>query len=206
MKVLLINGSPHTRGCTYTALSAVADTLEKNEIETEMFHIGNGPVHGCIGCGKCGKTHTCVFDDDGVNRAIEKAADADGFVFGCPVHYASPNGAMISFMDRFWMASSAMSYKPAACVVSARRAGTTASLDALLKYPSFKHMPIVTAQYWNMVHGNTPQEVRQDEEGMQIMRTIGNNMAWLLNCIQAGKKVGIQPPEAEEKIKTSYIR
>lgn len=210
MKVLLINGSPNKNGCTYTALSEVAKQLELNGIETEIFHIGVKPVRGCIGCGACSKNnHRCIFNDDTLNAGLEKAANADGFVFGSPVYYASPNGSMISFLDRFFYAGNGagiFAHKPGAAIVSARRAGTTASLDVLNKYFTFANMPIVSSNYWNMVHGNTPTEVEQDKEGLQIMRRIGDNMVWLLKCIEAGKQAGIQTPEAEAKIKTNFIR
>ena len=159
MKVLLINGSPNKNGCTYTALSEVAKQLELNGIETEIFHIGVKPVRGCIGCGACSKNnHRCIFNDDTLNAGLEKAANADGFVFGSPVYYASPNGSMISFLDRFFYAGNGagiFAHKPGAAIVSARRAGTTASLDVLNKYFTFANMPIVSSNYWNMVHGNT---------------------------------------------------
>ena len=210
MKVLLINGSPNKNGCTYTALSEVAKQLELNGIETEIFHIGVKPVRGCIGCGACSKNnHRCIFNDDTLNAGLEKAANADGFVFGSPVYYASPNGSMISFLDRFFYAGNGagiFAHKPGAAIVSARRAGTTASLDVLNKYFTFANMPIVSSNYCNMVHGNTPTEVEQDKEALQIMRRIADNMAWLLKCIEAGKQAGIQTPEAEAKIKTNFIR
>lgn len=207
MKVLLINGSPNEKGCTYTALTEVANTLEAERIETEIFHIGKQPVRGCLGCGGCARNnHRCVFDDDAVNRAIDKAEKADAYVIGSPVYFASANGALIALLDRMFYAGKCFAYKPAAAVVSARRAGTTASIDEINKYFSIRNMPIVSSKYWTMVHGNTPDEVRQDLEGMQIMRTLGRNMAWMLKCIQAGKDAGIMPPEAEEPIKTNFIR
>lgn len=207
MKVLLINGSPKEKGCTYTALSEVADQLEKEGIETEIFHIGAKPVRGCIGCGKCSANNgRCIFSDDTLNAALDKMEKADGLIVGSPVYYASPNGSVISFLDRFFFAGKDFAFKPAAAVASARRAGTTASLDVLNKYFAFAKMPIVSSQYWNMVHGSTPDDVRKDEEGLQIMRTLGKNMAWMLKCIQAGREAGVCPPEAEPKIKTSFIR
>lgn len=204
MKVLLINGSPHERGCTYTALSEVAGALEKNGIETMIFHIGS-TVEGCIGCGACASnSHRCVFDGK-VNVALDMLAEADGLIVGSPVYFSSPNGSLLSFLDRMFFADDSMAYKPAAAVVSARRAGTSASLDALNKYFTIRNMPVVSSQYWNMVHGNTPEEVKQDKEGLQIMRTLGNNMAWLLKSIEAGKKAGITLPEREEGVKTNFI-
>lgn len=208
MKVVLFNGSPKSEGCTFTALSEVAKILNENGIETEIFQLGNKPIRGCIGCGACSKLDgQCVFDDDVVNEALKAAATADGFVFGSPVYYASANGAMISLMDRMFYAGGRYFIgKPGACVVSARRAGTTASLDVLHKYLQFAGMPIATSSYWNMVHGNTPDEVRKDLEGMQIMRNLGRNLAWLLQCIEAGKAAGIKAPERENKERTNFIR
>lgn len=207
MKVLLLNGSPHAKGCTFTALSEVANELETQGIQTEILQIGTQPVRGCIGCRRCRTTGHCIFDDDIVNLVIDKAAEADGFIVGSPVYYASANGALIALLDRiFYAGSKNFVYKPAAAVVSARRAGTTASFDELNKYFTISQMPVVSSQYWNMVHGNTPDEVRQDLEGMQIMRTLGRNMAWLLRCIEAGKKANVSLPEAEPRVATNFIR
>lgn len=208
MKVLLLNGSPKKEGCTYTALKEVADELERNGVEAEIFHIGTKPVKGCMGCGMCGKNgdHKCIYTDDTLNEAIEKAKDADGYIFGSPVHYAAASGALTSFLDRFFYAGYSKAYKPGAAVVSCRRGGATAALDQLNKYFTFAQMPMVSSNYWNMVHGNTPEEVRQDEEGMQTMRILGRNMAWMLKCIEAGKKAGVETPQAEPKIKTNFIR
>lgn len=208
MKVLLINGSPRLKGCTYTALCEIAKELEKENIETEIFHIGNKPIRGCMACGGCYKndSNKCVFNDDVVNIALEKAKEADGFIFGSPVHYAGASGEITSFLDRFFYAGSGFEYKPGAAIVSCRRGGSTAALDQLNKYFTISQMPIVSSQYWNMVHGNTPEEVKQDLEGMQVMRTLGKNMAWLLKCIQAGKESGIALPEKEERARTNFIR
>lgn len=206
MKVLLINGSPREAGCTYTALCGVADALQEQGIATEIFQLGKQPVRGCIGCGGCVGKGRCVFDDDAVNRAIEKAGSADAYVIGSPVYFASANGALISLLDRMFYAGKCFAYKPAAAVVSARRAGTTASIDEINKYFSIRNMPIVSSKYWTMVHGNSPEEVRQDLEGMQNMRTLGRNMAWLLKCLEAGKAAGIEIPAAEEPVKTNFIR
>jgi len=206
MKVLLVNGSPHAQGCTYTALREVAAALEKQGIETELFQVGTKPISGCLGCGACIKTGKCVIDDV-VNEFVEKAKDADGFVFGSPVHYAGASGAITSFMDRaFYGKGAVYANKPAAAVMSCRRGGATATLDQLNKYFTISNMPIVSSQYWNMVHGNTPDEVRQDLEGLQTMRTLGINMAWLLKCIEAGKAAGIAMPEREAKVATNFIR
>lgn len=190
MKVLLINGSPKLKGCTYTALNEIAKELEAENIETEIFHIGNQPIRGCIGCGGCKSNNRCVFNDDTVNKAIEKVKEADGIIFGSPVHYAAASGSLTSFLDRLFYAYGGkfLAYKPGASIVSCRRGGSTAAFDQLNKYFTISNMPIVSSQYWNMVHGNTPDEVRQDLEGMQIMRTLGRNMAWLLKSINIGKK------------------
>lgn len=207
MKVLLLNGSPHAKGCTFTALSEVAKELETQGIQTEILQIGTQPVRGCIGCRRCRTTGHCIFDNGIVNLVIDKAAEADGFIVGSPVYYASANGALIALLDRiFYAGSKNFVYKPAAAVVSARRAGTTASFDELNKYFTISQMPVVSSQYWNMVHGNTPDEVRQDLEGMQIMRTLGRNMAWLLRCIEAGKKANVSLSEAEPRVATNFIR
>lgn len=206
MKVILVNGSPKKNGCTYTALTEVAGALEKNGIETEIFQVGNKPLAGCMGCGACLKTGKC-FMDDTVNEFVEKAKEADGFVFGSPVHYAAASGAITSFLDRaFYGKGSVFAGKPGASVVSCRRGGASAAFDQLNKYFTISSMPVVSSQYWNQVHGTTPEEVRQDEEGMQTMRTLGNNMAWLLKCIELGKKEGISFPEGEKKIATNFIR
>ena len=206
MKVLLLNGSPHARGCTYTALSEVAGQLNQNGVETEIVQIGAGPVHGCIACGKCRETGSCVFDDI-VNEILKKMEDADGLVVGTPVYYASPNGSLIALLDRlFYAGKTQFAYKPAAAVASARRAGTTAALDVVNKYFTISQMPVVSSQYWNMVHGNTPEQVRQDQEGLQIMRTLGNNMAWLLRCIEAGKASGVEPVKETPRVATNFIR
>ncbi|HSQ89818.1 flavodoxin family protein [Romboutsia sp.] len=206
MKVLLVNGSARLKGCTYTALCEVAKTLEENGIETELFQLGAKPICGCIGCMSCRKTGEC-FMNDKVNEFAKMAKEADGFVFGSPVHYASASGALTSFLDRvFFSAGANLSYKPGASITSARRGGTTATFDQLNKYFTINNMPVVSSQYWNMVHGNTPEETLQDLEGMQVMRILGKNMAWLLKCIELGKQNGIGIPEREEKVATNFIR
>lgn len=209
MKVLLLNGSPREKGCTYTALSEVASALEGEGVRAEIIHVGKGPVRDCTACGACAKLdNRCVFDDDMVNAVLEKAREADGFVFGSPVYYAHPSGAVLSFLDRLFYAAdkSTFAHKPGAAVVSARRAGTTASFDVLNKYFTISQMPVVSSQYWCMVHGNKPEDVRQDLEGLQIMRTLGRNMAWMLKCIEAGKKIGLLPPPPEAPQRTNFIR
>lgn len=207
MKVLLVNGSPHKEGCTYTALKEVAGALEKNGVEAEIIWLGAGEIAGCIGCGACARAGEGCFRGDVVNDFVEKAGEADGYVFGTPVHYAAASGALTSFMDRaFYSGGGKMAGKPAATVVSCRRGGASATFDQINKYYTINCMPVVSSQYWNQVHGSNPSEVVQDEEGMQTMRTLGNNMAWLLKCIQAGKEKGIAFPEREPVIRTNYIR
>ncbi len=209
MKVLLVNGSPHKEGCVYTALSEVAKELNIEGIETEIFWIGIKPISGCIACHKCSEIGKCVFNDV-VNEFAEKAKTADGFVFGTPVHYASASGAITSFMDRLFYSTFAnqeiFRLKPAATVVSARRAGTTATFDQLNKYYTMNQMPVISSRYWNMVHGSNPEEVKKDEEGMQIMRILGKNMAYYLKCIEVGREKGIKPPALEEITFTNFIR
>ena len=207
MKVLLLNGSPHPHGCTFTALSEVAKTLEENGVETELLQIGTKPVRGCIACGGCAGKGRCVFGDDIVNTLIEKMEQADGFIVGSPVYYASANGAVECILDRaFYAGGKAFVHKPAAAVASARRAGTTATLDELTKYFTISQMPVVSSTYWPMVHGGKAEDVAKDEEGLQIMRNLGRNMAWLLKCIEAGKQAGVQVPEAERQYRTNFIR
>lgn len=208
MKVLLLNGSPHKNGCTNTALEEVAKTLNSQGIDTEIFYIGTDAIAPCRACGACKKLGRCVVDDK-VNEFIEKAKEADGFIFGSPVHYASASGIITTFLDRAFYAGSAnqvFRMKPGAIVVSARRAGTTATFDQLNKYFTITEMPVISSRYWNMVHGATPDDVLKDEEGMQIMRILGKNMAWYLKSMDAAKKAGILPPEKEEVIKTNFIR
>ena len=208
MKVLMLNGSPHEKGCTYTALMEVAGELEKAGIQTEIMHVGGDLVHGCMGCGACSKLGTCIYSQDKVNEAVEKMKESQGLIVGSPVHYASAGGAVTSFLDRFFYSGGAYAaHKPAAAVASARRAGTTATLDQLNKYFMISQMPVVSSQYWNMVHGGCPEDVKKDEEGLQIMRVLGRNMAWLLQSIEAGKASGIAVPDMEkEKKRTNFIR
>ena len=195
MKVLLVNGGPHEKGCTYTALKEVEKTLKAGGIETEIFWLGKEPVRGCTGCRGCAETDgKCVFNDV-VNVLIDKAKTADGFVFGSPVHYASPSGNISSVLDRaFFAGSRFFKYKPGAAVVSCRRGGSTSAFDVLNKYFTISSMPVVSSCYWNMVHGNTPEQVLADEEGVRIMNTLGTNMAWLLNSLAAAKEAGVEHP------------
>ena len=206
MKVILVNGSPHEKSTTYAALSEVADTLNKNGIETEIFWLGTKAISGCLGCSACKEKKRCVINDV-VNEFLEKAATADGFIFGTPVHYASASGALTSFMDRaFYLKSALFSGKPAATVVCCRRGGASAAFDQINKYYPISGMPIVPSQYWNSVHGIGQEQAHHDEEGMQTMRTLGNNMAWMLKCIESGKKEGIYFPEREAPLRTNFIR
>ena len=205
MKVLLVNGSLHEKGCTYTALCEVEKALNANGVETEIYWVGKTSVSGCKGCWACKKTGKCVVED-GVNEFVEKAAEFDGYVFGSPVYYASASGALISFMDRvFYSGGKKLAYKPAAAVVSCRRAGASTTFDVINKYFTINNMQIVGSNYWNEVHGNKAEEVLQDEEGLQTMRILGNNMAWLLKCIALGKEAGLEP-QKERKIMTNFIR
>ena len=206
MKVLLINGSPRANGCTFTALSEAAKTLQEAGVDTEILQVGAKPVQDCIACGKCRELGKCVFND-AANELIEKAKSADGFIFGSPVYYAHPTGQIQSLLDRAFYAGSAyFMHKPGAVVVSARRGGTAASFDVLSKYLTITQMPVVSSTYWNMVYGNTPDQVKQDLEGMQTMRNLGRNMAYLIKCIEAGKQAGIMPPAAETEFRTNFIR
>lgn len=211
MKVLLVNGGPHKAGCTYTALHEVAETLREESVEAEIFWIGNKPVGGCIACKACASAGKCAFDDV-VNQFRDKAYEADGFVFGTPVHYAAASGNMTAFMDRLFYSefcgneNRAFYMKPAAAVVSARRAGTTATFDQMNKYFSIQEMPIVSARYWNMVHGAKAEDVPQDEEGLYNMRVLARNMAYLLRCQEAARKAGVLMPKKEPAVFTNFIR
>jgi len=195
MNVLLVNGSPRPAGCTFTALSEVAKTLNEEGIETSFFQLGVKPVYGCIACGKCAETKRCIFENDGANELSERMRQADGVVIGSPVYYASANGALCALLDRtFIFKSELYAYKPAAAVVSCRRGGASAAFDRLNKYFTISRMPIVSGRYWNAVHGRIPEEVLKDREGMQQMRTVGKNMAWMLKSLKQG---GIPPPPIE---------
>ena len=206
MKVLLINGSPREDGCTNRALNEIASTLQKDGIETEVFQIKSEAIRGCIACGKCSETGRCIFSDC-VNTILEKAETADGFIFGSPVYYASANGSMVSLMDRlFYAAKNQFAYKPAAVIASARRAGTTTTLDQLNKYLQISQMITVPSFYWNMVHGSFKEDVEKDLEGLQIMRTLGKNMSWLLRIKECAKANHIQLPESEPRMRTNFIR
>ncbi|MGL4373855.1 MAG: flavodoxin family protein [Turicibacter sp.] len=207
MKVLLINGSPNALGCTYTALEEVANTLNQENIETEIIHVGNKDIRGCIGCRQCRKKGKCVFDDDLVNEVAFKFNECDGIIIGSPVYFSSANGTLISFIDRLFYSSITIdkTMKVGAAVVSCRRGGNTATFDQINKYFTISGMPIASSQYWNMVHGSCAQEVKQDLEGLQTMRTLSKNMAFLMKSIQLGKdQFGL--PKKEAHIFTNFIR
>ena len=207
MKALLINGSPRLHGCTYTALTELKRTLEAEGIEVELIHVGNKDIRGCIACRKCHETGKCVFDDI-VNEVAPELAAADAFVIGAPVYFSSPAGGAISFMDRLFFSTLGVdkTMKVGAAVVTCRRGGNTASFDVLNKYFTLAQMPVVSSSYWNVVFGQTPDEVMQDLEGLQILRNLGRNMAWLMKCIEAGRAQGVLAPEREHGAVTNFIR
>lgn len=205
MKVVLINGSPHKNGTTFRALSEVACSLNENGIDTEIITVGDQDVSGCSVCCVCTKLGKCVKNDI-VNVLIEKIEGSDGVVVGSPVYYASLNGTLKAILDRVFFAKKSFAYKPAAAVAVARRAGTTATLDIINKYFMINNMPVVSSQYWNMVFGSNAKQAEEDKEGLQTMRTLGANLAWIIKCINAGKKMGVEIPKIEDKIKTNFIR
>lgn len=210
MKVLLINGSPHKNGCTYTALKEIAEQLKKDGIDSEIYDIGTQAIRPCMACRACAKLGKCVINDK-VNEFVDKAADFDGYIIGSPVHYGSASGVVVPFLDRaFFSAFMAgrliFRHKPGSAVVSARRAGTTFATDQLNKYFQIAEMPVISGRYWNMVHGSTPEEVLQDKEGMQNMRILAKNMAYHLKCKEAAAQTGILPPAAEQIEFTNFIR
>ena len=208
MKVLMINGSPHTDGCTNAALGVIAGTLAEQGIDSEIVQLGKNRISGCVACGYCRKSGTkrCVFKDDIVNDLIAKAEEADGLIVGTPVYYASPNGTLKALLDRMFYAHGGYPHKPAAAIASARRAGTVVSVDELNKYFTIGQMPVVSSTYWPMIHGRVAEDAQQDAEGLHTMRTLGRNMAWLLSCIEAGRAAGIDVPDVEPKIMTNFIR
>ena len=209
MKVLLVNGSPRKEGNTYLALREVAASLEAQGVETEIFWIGNQPINGCLMCGACGRNSCCVIKDV-VSEFYEKAQEADGFVFGSPVHFAGPAGNFCSFMDRLFYSSindgHTFCMKPAAAITVARRAGTSATLDRMNKYITYGHMILISSSYWNMAFGCARGEVAEDAEGLQTMRNVGLNMAYVLKCLNAGKQQGVEKPEHYRGARTNYIR
>lgn len=210
MKVLMVNGSPHEKGCTYTALQEIAETLRLEGIESHIFYIGLDAIAPCRACGACGKLKKCIIDDK-VNEFLDLAEGFDAYVLGSPVHYASASGGIVPFMDRVFFANSLSGrnifrLKPAVAIASARRAGTTATLDQLNKYFCISEMPVISGRYWNMVHGRTPDDVRKDAEGMQNMRILAKNLAYHLKCQEAATRAGILPPAKEEAVYTDFIR
>ena len=206
MKIALINGSPNPHGCTYTALREIADKLAEHGVETEIVQIGKKPIAGCIACGACGRTGKCAFDD-GVNALNARADEFDGLIVGSPVYYAGPSGQICAFLDRLFVsAKGKWTGKLGAAIVSCRRGGATAAFDRLNKYFAISNMTIVGSNYWNQVHGSTPDEVRRDEEGLQTLRTLAENAAYLLKCIDLGKKSGIPAPKYEQRVWTNFIR
>lgn len=201
-KVLLINGSPHEHGCTYTALKEMTDVFTANGIESEILYLGKQPIAGCIACGKCYETGRCIFNDK-VNEIMDRSDEFDGIVLGSPVYYAGPAGQLCAFLDRlFYISQGRMAGKIGASVVSCRRGGATAAFDRLNKYFGISNMHIAGSQYWNQIHGNTPEQAVQDLEGLQTMRTLAQNMVWLMKC----KEAGIEMPEYEKKVATNFIR
>ena len=206
MKVLMLNGSARPSGNTFIALKEIGDQLKKEGIDYEIVNVGNKPLRDCIGCNRCTEAG-CVFADDGVNDFVAKARAADGFVFGTPVYYAHPSGRILSFLDRaFYSSSDAFAFKPGAAVAVARRGGTSASFDVLNKYFGISRMPVVGATYWNLVHGTAPGEAAEDAEGLQTMRNLARNMAYLLKCQEAGRQAGVLLPETERGNRTNFIR
>ncbi|NBK97259.1 MAG: flavodoxin family protein [Erysipelotrichia bacterium] len=206
MKVILVNGGPHEYGCTYTALAEIKEQLNKQGIEAEIFWVGNKAIAGCIGCNICKEEGKC-FRNDIVNEFNQIAKEGDGFIFGTPVHFAAASGMITSFMDRvFYSQKRLFKGKPAAAIVSCRRGGASATFDQINKYFMISNMPVISSQYWNSVHGNTPKEVKQDLEGLQTMRRLADNMAWILKCIELGKQAGISMSEEETPLRTNFIR
>ena len=206
MKTLLINGSPNEHGCTDVALCEVEGVLKKHGIETERLWLGKKPIPGCVACFNCFKTGRCVQKDQ-VNEIADRIDTIDAFVIGSPVYYSGPAGQLTAFLDRlFFVNASSMAGKLGAAVVSCRRGGATAAFDRLNKYFTICNMPVVSSQYWNQIHGTTAEEARQDAEGLQTMRTLGENMAWLLRSIEAGRKAGVPAPQYEPQTLTNFIR
>lgn len=209
LKVLLVNGSPHKEGCVFTALTEIATTLKDEGVDSTLFWVGNQSVAGCIGCGACVGKRRC-FRNDRINEFVEMMDDYDGFVFGTPVHYAAASGAMTSFLDRVFFIDEFngdhFAGKPAAAIATCRRSGGTAALDQMNKYMTDCNMPVVPSQYWNVVHGNTPDEIRRDTEGLQTMHVLARNMTWLLKCIALGREHGIGFPAHEQHTMTNFIR
>ena len=206
MKVLMLNGSSHINGTTMAALTEVGKALEEDGIEYEIFQIGGGPVADCLGCGQCTESG-CIFSDDAVNAFVAKAKEADGYIFGTPVYYAHPSGRIQSFLDRvFYSSGKHFAHKPGASVAVARRGGTATTFDVLNKYFGITQMITVGSTYWNQVHGRNAEDAAKDLEGIQTMRNLGHNMAWVLKCLEAGKEKGLVPPTADRSNQTNFIR
>lgn len=206
MKVLMLNGSSHINGTTMAALTEVGKALEEDGIEYEIFQIGGGPVADCLGCGQCTESG-CIFSDDAVNAFVAKAKEADGYIFGTPVYYAHPSGRIQSFLDRvFYSSGKHFAHKPGASVAVARRGGTATTFDVLNKYFGITQMITVGSTYWNQVHGRNAEDAAKDLEGMQTMRNLGHNMAWVLKCLEVGKEKGLVPPTADRSNQTNFIR
>lgn len=203
MNVLLLNGSPHPDGCTARALKEVSDTLEKEGIKCETIHVGNKAIRGCISCDRCKELHKCIFDDE-VNEIAKKFASADGLVIGTPTYYAGANGTILALLDRLFHSSYIKkTMKVGAAVISSRRAGSTGALDEIYKYFGISNMPIATSDYWNEVHGFSAEDVEKDLEGLETMRTLGRNMAFMIKAINDAKeKYGL--PENEKKVFTNF--
>ena len=206
MKVLMLNGSARPAGNTHIALKEIGEQLKREGIDYEIVNVGGGPIRDCLGCGRCSE-NGCAFGDDGVNDFIAKAKEADGFVFGTPVYYAHPSGRILSFLDRvFYSGGAAFAFKPGASVAVARRGGTSASFDVMNKYFGISRMFVAGSTYWNLVHGTKPGEAAEDAEGLQTMRNLARNMAYLLKCQEAGRLAGIPLPETERTSRTNFIR
>lgn len=209
MNVLMINGSTKERGTTSRALDEVTKTLNEAGIESEVVALGSAPVWDCIGCNHCHDFGggRCMFEDDAVNAILEKAAEADGFIFASPVYYAQPTGQLLAVLHRlFYAGADAFAHKPGAAVVTLRRTGASASLDAINKFFTDTCMPVVSSTYWNEVHGPTAELAEHDDEGLQTLRNLGRNMAWMLRCIEAGKKLGVEVPKMERDAWTCFNR
>ncbi len=203
MKVILVNGGPHKDGCTNVALEEIAKILESEKIETEIMWLENNPIGGCIGCNYCLQNGNRCFMDDKVNEFLKKVETTDGFVFGSPVHFAGASGALTSFLDRaFYGRGSLFAGKVCASVVSCRRGGASSAFDQINKYALMSNMFLVGSSYWNQIHGTNKDEAKQDLEGLQTMRNLGRNMAYILKCIN----LDVPKPEIEKNFKTNFIR
>ena len=211
MKVMIVNGSSHENGTTMVAINEMIKVFDEEGVETEVIQLGSKPIADCLQCNYCVKNGKCVFDDE-VNRFVERAFDADGFVFASPVYYAHPSGRLYSFLDRVFFSSScadgsaAFRFKPGAAIAVARRGGTSATFDGINKYFGISQMPVAGSTYWNMVHGLRSDDAPKDEEGMQTMRNLARNMIWMMRCFKAGKDAGIPYPDSESGAMTNFIK